>query len=230
MLGVIVNTVAVIFGSLLGLLLKKGFPEKITGPIMTGIGLCVVYIGIDGMLCGSNALVAIASMVVGAVIGTLLDIDGKFNRLGGRLETRFDKSGESGNFAKAFVNSTLLFCVGAMTIVGSINAGLKGDNTILFTKSLLDMISSVLIASSLGIGVLFSAVAVFVYQGLIVVLAGVLEPVLTETAINEMSCVGYILIVALGLNMLNITKIKVADYIPAIIVAPLFAWLFSYIM
>ena len=229
MLGVIVNALAVVLGSVLGLLLKKGFPEKIVTPVMTAVGLCVIYIGLDGISCGENALVIIISMVLGVIVGTLLNIDGKFNSLGTKMENKLDKSGEKGTFAKAFVNSTLLFCVGAMAIVGSINAGLKGDNSVLFTKSLLDLISSIVIASTLGIGVLFSSISVLVYQGVIVLLAEVLSPVLTETAINEMSCVGYLLIIALGLNMIGVTKIKVADFIPAILFAPIMAWVFSFI-
>ena len=227
MLGVTVNALAVIVGAVIGLLCKKGIPERLTNAIMTGIALCVLYIGISGALCGENALIAVLSMVLGAVTGTLLDIDGHVNALGERLEHRFDKSGESGSFTKAFVSTSLLFCMGAMAVVGSINAGLSGDNSVLYTKSLLDGISAVVFTSTMGLGVLFSAAFVFVYQGIICLLAGALQPVLTESVMNEMSCVGYILIIGIGLNMIGLTKIKIADYMPAIIFAPVIVWIIS---
>ena len=227
MFAVIVNAVAIIVGSLIGLLFKKGIPQKITTPITNGLSLCVLYIGISGALCGENVLISIASLVIGVVIGTLLDIDGKFNSLGDRLENKFSGDGEKGNFSKGFVNASILFGVGAMAIVGSINAGLTRDYSVLFTKSLLDAISSVIFASTFGIGVMFSAITIFVYQGLICLLAQFLSPVLTQTAINEMSCVGYILIIGMGLNMLNVTKIKIADYMPAIVIAPIIVYLIS---
>ncbi len=229
MLGVIVNTVAVIIGSSIGLLCKKGIPKKFSDAIMTGIALCTLYIGISGALKGENTIVLIFSMVFGAIVGTALDIDGHLNRLGGVLENRFSRSGEKGGIAQAFVTASLLFCVGAMTIVGSLTAGLTGDNEMLFTKSVLDLISSSMLSVSLGIGVLFSAAFVFVMQGALVLLSGLLEPVLTTAAINEIICSGSLLIIGLGLNMLGITKIKVANYLPAFLFAPVVLWLASFI-
>ncbi|MBQ6366002.1 MAG: DUF554 domain-containing protein [Oscillospiraceae bacterium] len=229
MLGVIVNTVAVIIGSSIGLLCKKGIPKKFSDAIMTGIALCTLYIGISGALKGENTIVLIFSMVLGAIVGTALDIDGHLNRLGGVLENRFSRSGEKGGIAQAFVTASLLFCVGAMTIVGSLTAGLTGDNEMLFTKSVLDLISSSMLSVSLGIGVLFSAAFVFVMQGALVLLSGLLEPVLTTAAINEIICSGSLLIIGLGLNMLGITKIKVANYLPAFLFAPVVLWLASFI-
>ena len=229
MLGVIVNTIAVIVGSSVGLLCKKGIPKKFSDAIMTGIALCTVYIGISGALKGENTIVLIFSMVLGAIVGTALDIDGYLNRLGGVLEAKFSKPGEKGGIAQAFVTASLLFCVGAMTIVGSLTAGLTGDNEMLFTKSVLDLISAAMLSVSLGIGVLFSAAFVFVMQGALVLLAGLLEPVLTAAAINEIICYGSLLIIGLGLNMLGITKIKVANYLPAFLFAPVVLWLVSFI-
>ena len=229
MLGVIVNTIAVIVGSSIGLLCKKGIPKKFSDAIMTGIALCTVYIGISGALKGENTIVLIFSMVLGAIVGTALDIDGYLNRLGGVLEAKFSKPGEKGGIAQAFVTASLLFCVGAMTIVGSLTAGLTGDNEMLFTKSVLDLISAAMLSVSLGIGVLFSAAFVFVMQGALVLLAGLLEPVLTAAAINEIICSGSLLIIGLGLNMLGITKIKVANYLPAFLFAPVVLWLVSFI-
>ena len=216
--GTLVNTVAVIIGGTLGLFLKKGLPDRIADTVMKGIGLCVIYIGIDGCLQGMNPLITILSAAIGAVIGELLDLDGRINSLGGWLEQKFSKNTnpEQNTIAKGFVSASLLFCVGAMTIVGSLNSGLTNDHQMLYTKSLLDGISSVIFASSLGIGVLFSAVFVLIYQGSITLLAGCVAPFLTETVIAEMTCIGSVLIIGIGLNMLGITKLKMMNYVPAI--------------
>lgn len=222
MLGVLVNSAAIVIGSLIGILCKKGIPEKISQPIMKGIGLCVIYIGISGALCGENTLILIISTVLGVIVGTLLDLDGKFNRLGDALEKRYAKNGEQGDFSRGFVSASILFCVGAMAVVGSINAGL-GDHTVLYTKATLDGISSVIFSASMGIGVMFSAIPILIYQGLIALFAGALQGVLTETAINEMSCVGYVLIMGIGFNLVGMTKLKIADFMPAIIIAPILA-------
>lgn len=222
MLGVLANTGAVIVGSLLGLLFKKGIPERVSGAVMAAIGLCTVYIGIDGVLEGSNTIVLIVSMVIGTICGTLLNIDGGINRLGSFVERRLSRTDGKTSVAQGFMTASLLFCIGAMTIVGSINAGLSNDNKILLTKSLLDLISSCMLASSLGIGVLFSALFVLVYQGGLVLLAGLLQSVLTDPAIiAEITCAGSIMIIGLGLNMLGITKLKIADQLPAIIFVPI---------
>ena len=221
MLGVIVNTIAVIIGSTIGLFCKKGIPDKYSDGIMTGIGLCTVYIGISGSLKGENTIILIISMVIGVAIGTALDIDGAINRMGAYLENRFSKEGSDVSIARGFVTASLLFCIGAMTVVGSINAGLTGDNEMLFTKSILDFISSIMLSVSLGIGVLFSAAFVFVFQGALALCAGFLAPIMSDSAVNELICAGSLMILALGLNIIGITKIKVANYLPALIIAPL---------
>lgn len=225
MLGVMVNIVAVIVGSTIGLLCRKGIPEKFSDAIMKGIALCTVYIGISGSLKGENTIVVILSIVLGAAAGTALDIDGCLNRAGDALEKKMSsRSGNSG-IARGFVTASLLFCVGSMTIVGSLTAGLSGDNEMLFTKSVLDFISAIMLSVSLGIGVMFSAVFILVFQGGIALLAGVLAPVLSTAAINEIICAGSLLIIGLGLNMLGITKLKVADYLPALLFVPAVLWL-----
>ncbi len=221
MFAVIVNVITVLLGSTIGLLCKKGIPKRLADAVMLGIGLCTLYIGISGTLKGENTIVLILSVVLGALIGTALDIDGGINRLGLWLENRFRREGEKVSIAQGFVTACLLFCIGAMTIVGSLNAGLTGDYEMLLTKSVLDLISSAMLSVSLGIGVMFSAVFVLVFQGAIVLAAGLLQPLLTTAAINEIICVGSLLIVALGLNLLGLTKLKVADYLPAIVIAPL---------
>ena len=221
MLGVFVNVITVIAGSCVGLLFKKGIPERVSHAAMVGLGACTLYIGISGSLVGENVLIVIASVVLGAITGTLLDIDGAINHLAERVENRFQKEGQKASVAEGLVTATLLFCVGSMTVTGSIQAGLTGDNSVLITKATLDLVSSMMLASSLGIGVLLSAGSVFVIQGGLVLLAGLVAPFMNAAAINEMTCAGSLLIVMIGTNLMGITKIKVADYLPAILFAPL---------
>lgn len=217
MTGTIVNAVLVIIGGLIGLLFKKGLPKKLTDAVMTGIALCTIYIGIDGCLEGKNPLITVIAIAVGAVVGTLLDLDGRLSSLGDAVERKFKKNTEEKvSLAEGFVSSSLLFCVGAMAIMGSLQSGLAGNHETLYTKSVMDFISSIVFASSLGIGVLFSGLAVFVYQGAITLLAGFLSPLLSDVAVAEMTCAGSILLIGLGLNLLGITKIKIMNYIPAI--------------
>ena len=220
MTGVIVNTFAVILGSFLGLILKKGIPEKVSSAVMAGIGLCTVYIGLSGSLSGENVLIVICSMVIGSIIGTLLNVDGKINLLGKWVENRVSSNKKS-NISQGFVTGSLFFCIGAMTIVGSLNAGLQGDNELLFTKSLLDFFSSIMFTTTLGIGIMFSAAFVLVFQGSIVLLATYIEPFLSTGAIAELTCAGSLMILALGLNILNITNIKVANYLPVLVCVPI---------
>ena len=227
MLGVIVNTITVLIGSTLGTVFKKGLSEKITNALMIGLGLCSIYIGIDGALKGDNTLVLILSMVFGGAVGTLIDIDGLISRFGKWVESKFKKEGGKVSIAEGIVTATLLFCVGSMTIVGSLNAGIRNDNEMLFTKATLDAISSMVLASTLGFGVILSSGCVFVIEGGLVLLAGLLGGILTEPAINEMTCAGSVIIIAMGLNLTGLSKFKVANYVPAMFFAPLFTWLFS---
>ena len=220
MIGVIINVITVLLGSSIGLLFKKGIPERVTTAAMIGLGACTLYIGISGSLVGENTLILIVSVVLGAIVGTLLNIDGAINRLAGKVEEKFRKNGKGVSVAEGLVSATLLFCVGSMTVTGSIQAGLTGDNSVLITKAMLDLVSSMMLASSLGIGVLLSSVAVFVIQGGLVLLAGLISPVMSVGAINEMTCAGSILIIMIGTNLMGITKIKVADFLPAILFAP----------
>ena len=220
MLGVFINVITVILGSSIGLLFKKGIPERVSNAAMVGLGACTLYIGITGSLQGENVLILIASVVLGAIVGTLLDIDGTINRLAEKVESRFRKNGNDVSIAEGIISATLLFCVGSMTVTGSIQAGLTGDNSILITKAMLDLVSSMMLASSLGVGVLLSAITVFLIQGGLVWLAGFLSPLMSPGAINEMTCAGSLLIIMIGTNLMGITKIKVADYLPAILFAP----------
>ena len=220
MLGVIVNVITVIVGSIVGMTFRNFIPKRITDGIMVGIGLCTIYIGIDGALSGENTLVLILSMALGAAIVFAIDLDGKINALAEIVTSRFKKEDDKVNPAQGFVAASLLFCVGAMTIVGSIDAGVRGDNTLLITKAVLDLISSIALSASLGIGVLLSAVFVFVFQGGLVLFSGFIAPYLTASLQNEMICAGSVLIIGLGLNIIGVSKIKVANYLPAMFIAP----------
>ncbi|GKU23799.1 DUF554 domain-containing protein [Clostridium folliculivorans] len=224
MLGTLVNFGAIVIGGILGLLLKGGIPERLSKTIMNGLALCVLYIGISGALKGDNPLLIIISIAVGALIGELIDIDNLLSKFGVFIEEKFKKITKNSPIAEGFVTSSLLFCVGAMAIVGSLQSGLEGNHTVLFNKSILDGISSIVFASSLGIGVIFSAFAVLIYQGSITLLATLIQGILTTTVINSMTAVGSLLIIGLSFNMLGITKIKVANLLPAIIIPMIYSF------
>lgn len=225
MLGTVVNSMAIIIGGAIGLLLKKGLPKKMADTLMVGLGLCTLYIGISGCLAGENTLVLIVSMVIGTIVGEAVDLDDKINRLGKFLEKKFSGKKEETtseeqpkkvSLAEGFVTSSLLFCVGAMAIVGSLQSGLTGNHETLFAKSTIDGVAAIIFASTLGAGVLLSAGLLFVYQGSITLLAQFVEPFLTEPVIAEMNCVGNVIIIGVALNMLGISKFKVMNLVPAI--------------
>lgn len=221
MLGVLVNVISVVLGSLLGLLFKKGIPERVSTAVMSGLGFCILFIGISQSLCGENVLILIAAIVLGVITGTLLNIDGTVNALANKVEEHFSKGEKKISVAEGFVTATLLFCIGSMTVTGSLQAGLSGDNTVLFTKATIDMVSAMMLSASLGAGVMLSSVSVLVIQGGIVLLSGLVSPFMSPSAINEMTCAGSLVIMMIGTNMIGFTKIKVADFLPAIIYAPL---------
>ncbi len=226
--GVLVNTFTVIIGSSVGLLLKKQIPEKLTGAVMTAIGLCTIAIGIGGIIKGENQLVMIVSLVLGTVVGTLIDIDGKLSKLGDKFQKKAKTGNESNStFSEGFVTASLLFCVGAMTIVGSMNAGISGDNQMLYTKSVLDLVSSSMLAASLGFGVMVASLFVLGFQGLLVALSMLLGSFLSDFAINELICAGSVMITALGLNLIGVTKIKVANLLPGLVFVPIVCLFFQ---
>lgn len=217
MIAVAVNIAAVVAGSLCGLVFKKGLPKKLSDSIMQGLALCVLYIGISGSLKCENTLCVILSMVIGIIIGELLKLDDRINSLGQKLETRFSTD-ENSSFARGFVSATLLFCVGAMSIVGSLESGIAGRHDTIFSKSLIDGISAIIFTSTFGVGVMFSAVGVLVYQGTITLLAQFIAPFLTDYVVNQMTAVGSLVIIGLAFNMLGLTKIKVMNMVPAIFI------------
>ncbi len=231
--GTIVNALAVLVGSTAGMLLtflagrfsaflpagSAALGQRLQTIVMQGVALCVLFLGISGCLKGSNSLIAILSMVLGALLGELLDLDRRMRALGDWVQKRtahLARGGGQASISEGFVTASLLFCVGAMAIVGALQDGLTGDHATLFAKSLLDGISSVVFGASLGLGVAFSAVAILLYQGSIALLASFLQPYLGDAVIAEMTCVGSLLIVALSFNMLGLTKIKVMNLVPAI--------------
>ncbi|MBQ3180445.1 MAG: DUF554 domain-containing protein [Firmicutes bacterium] len=220
MVSVFINVAAILIGGCVGLVCGRHFPQRVADTVMTGLALCVLYIGISGAFAGREILVTILSLALGGALGELLDLDGRLNALGRQLEQRF--GGGRNSLAEGFVSASMLFCVGAMAIVGSLQSGLLGDHSTIIAKSLIDGIAAVLLASSLGAGVLFSSAAVLVYQGSIVLLAEVLAPLLQDAVVDEMACAGSLLIVGLALNMLKITSIKVTNYIPAIFLPVLY--------
>ncbi|AKN29795.1 membrane protein [Clostridium carboxidivorans P7] len=216
MFGTIVNFLAIIVGSIIGMVLKRGISEKISTTIIQGLSLCTVFIGISGAIKGSNFILIIISVALGALIGELVDIDKKIEGLGNTIENKF--KGKGSNISQGFVTSSLLFCVGSMAIVGALEGGLSGNYKILFAKSILDGTVSIIFASSLGLGVLLSSFSVLIYQGSITIAASLLKPLLTQSVITDMTAVGSILIMGLGFNMLNMTKIKVANLLPAVFI------------
>lgn len=224
MLGTIVNSIAIILGAGIGICAGKILPQKITTAVMEAMGLATVFIGIQGALKGEKAIVLIISIVFGTVVGTFIDIDKYINMLGEFL--RKNIAGRAKNFdekfVNGFVNASVLFGVGAMAIMGSIEAGIKHDYNILFLKSTMDFVSAVMLSASMGVGVMFSAIIIFVLQGSMTIFASLLKILVeNEEMLNEISCVGNILIIAIGLNIMGVTKLKVANMVPAIILSPL---------
>lgn len=216
MLGTLVNTISVLVGSTIGMIVNKGIPQRIADQMMRALGLCSIFIGIQGAFKGENTLIMIISMVIGVVIGEGIDIDKHVTNGVNYLEKKFVKK-QTGKhtISEGLITSSLLFCVGSMTIVGCLNAGMLNDYTMLYTKSTLDFCSSMIFASTLGVGVMLSAVVILIYQGGLTLLAMFAALLLTTAVINEMTCVGSLVIIATGLNLLGVTKIKLMNYIPA---------------
>lgn len=216
MFGTIINALAIIVGSLLGVFMRKGISERYKLIIMQGIPLCIIIIGISNALKSNDLMVLILSVVIGSIIGETLNIELRLERLGEFLRSKFKNS--NGNFTEGFITASLIFCVGAMAIMGSIESGLTGKHDTLMAKSILDGISAIIFASTFGIGVMFSAGAVLIYQGAITLFASSLSKVISDVMVTELSAVGGILIIGLAFNVLGVTreKIKVGNMLPAI--------------
>jgi uncharacterized membrane protein YqgA involved in biofilm formation len=221
LLGTAANVTAIVFGTLLGLALRRRLPRRITSLSTQGLGLVTALIGAQMMISTQNVLIVLVSIVAGGVVGELIRIEDRLDAFGARIEKRFSR--RRGTFAKAFVTSSLLYCIGPIAIIGALQDGLRGDYSILLTKSGLDGVASVAFASTLGIGVLFSALPVLAYQGSITIAAFMLEPYLTTAVVNEMTATGGLLILGIALNLLQVAKIKVGNMLPAILVAAILA-------
>ena len=211
----IVNGVAIILAGLLGSLLKKGLPLRIGKGVMQGMALCVLAIGVKGFFDGENMLISILSIAIGGALGHLIDLDKYLNRFGAFMQKKLTKGESNSTFGEGFVTATLLVCVGAMAITGSLDSGIRGDHTTIYAKSLIDFVACLIMASTLGVGVAFAGIPCFLYQGAIALGGHGIASFLTDAMIGEMTCVGSLLIVAIALNMLGLTKIKVVNFIPA---------------
>lgn len=217
--GALVNLITVVAGTLVGLVAGKFLNQRIRTATMSAVALITIGIAVPGLMNSTKPLVPILSLVVGTVIGEALDIDRAVNRLGDRLQEKF--KGRS-RITEGFVTGTLVFAVGAMTIMGSLDSGLKNDHTILIAKSVIDGISSIIFASTMGVGVAFAGLSVFVIEGGITLLASLVAPLLTEVVINEITFVGSLLILGISGNLLGITKLKLLNMMPAVFLPILF--------
>ncbi len=226
MIGTFINTATVVIGTGVGLTARRFLKPRLRETTMQIIGLMTLMIGVQMSLSEKNPLLPLASLLIGAMIGEALDIEGRLDALGNSLQRRFSHEGGS-TFSQAFVSTSILFCVGPMTIMGCIQDGLRGDYSLLLVKSLLDGVSAAFFTAALGWGVLFSAGTVLVVQGALTLGAGWVGSVLTEPMKNTMFSTGGLMMLGLGIRLLNLRQIPVANFLPALVVAPLLVWLVS---
>lgn len=231
--GTIINAVLIVIGATAGLLFKKVLPKRLKDTLLQAVGLIVMFVGIggavsaaltyeDGAFGTKDTLIMILAMVFGTIVGELINIEKQLDRFGAFCQRKLVKDDAKSTFAEGMVTASLIFVVGAMAVVGSLDNGIRGDNSTLVAKGVIDCITAMVLASTLGIGVMFSAVPVFVYQGAISLLGVYIEPYLTEAVISQMSFTGSILIFAIGVNMLGFIKIKVGNMLPAIFMPIMF--------
>lgn len=230
MTGTLINFVAIMAGGLLGLLIGARLSDAIKTIVIAAIGLMTLTLGMGAALKTQNPLIPLVALVLGAIIGQAIDIDGWLNHLGDWLKQRFERPGSGDNFTLAYVLASLQFCVGPLTILGSINDGLSGDYSLLAIKSVLDGFSAIIYASTFGVGTLFAGVTVLIVQGSISLLARWFQPLLVsvpdvsmgaQPRVIELSAVGGVILVGLGLNILDVKRIKIANMLPALLLAPL---------
>ena len=228
-LGTIINVIAIVIGSVTGILLHKFIPDRLQKTVVSGVGLSVCFVGVSGVISKmltydkgafntKDTMLMVASLVIGAFIGELLNIEKLLERFGDFCKSRIKTKKQNARFTEGFVSASLLFCVGAMAIVGSLEDGLSGNYSTLFAKSLMDGTISIFFAATMGTGVILSVLPVAIYQGAITLLAGVIKPLLSDVLISQISLVGSVLIFAIGLNMVANTKIKIGNLLPAVLV------------
>ncbi|MEK4145864.1 MULTISPECIES: DUF554 domain-containing protein [Robertmurraya] len=232
LLGTIVNGLLIIVGSLLGKLLHR-IPEGMKGTVMHGIGLAVVVLGLQMGFKSENFLIVILSLVFGAVIGEYCKLEDKLNQLGAWLETKIGKGNGQGSISEGFVTATLIFVIGAMAIIGSLDSGIRGDHDVLLTKAIIDGFTALILTTTLGIGVIFSAIPVMLYEGAIASFATQIDrfipQALMDSFIVEMTATGGVMIFAIGLNLLGLIKIRVANLLPGIIVCALIVTIIHFV-
>jgi len=224
LLGTIVNSLAIVVGGLIGFFFKNVIPGKLSDALLKASAMAVLAVGIKLSLQGDNLTLMIISIILGTFIGELIDIEGKLDNLGNGIESKLKNKGS--NVTQGFVSCTLIFCIGSMAIVGSIQSGLTGNHEILFSKAVLDGIISITMAVSMGIGVVFSSISVYIYQGTITILAQFLTSVLSDIVIKEMTAVGGVLIMVISLNFLEIKRIKVGNMLPAVFIPIIYYMIF----
>ncbi|MCX8170961.1 MAG: DUF554 domain-containing protein [Candidatus Bathyarchaeota archaeon] len=227
MQGTLVNAVSVIAGSLIGIVLRGKFPDRVKSIVFQGIGLVTLFIGFQMALKTSNLIILFFSMLIGAVVGEALNIEGHIEGFGNFVKSKF--SSREDKFVEGFITAFLIFCMGSMTIVGSIEDGLNGNPSILYAKSMLDGFASISLASVLGFGVLFSAIPLLLYQGGITLLASLSKAFFTEAVVNELSASGGIILIGLGINLLEIRKIRVANLLPSLVFSAAITYLLPYL-
>ncbi len=221
LLGTLVNAALIVIGSIIGRLLK-GIPENMKQTVMSAIGIAVVVLGIQMSFESDNFVLVIICLVFGGVIGEWIDLDKWLNRLGQYIEVKFGSKDQGGSIAQGFVTGTLIFVIGAMGVLGALNGGLRNDHELLISKGIIDGFTSIILAATLGIGVLLSAIPVAIYQGAIALFATQITKIVPEAALElflqEMTATGGIMIIAIGMNLLGLTKIRVANLLPSLIV------------
>lgn len=225
-MGVIVNFLAIIIGGIFGLFMGHYFSEKLKNIILECVSVFIMISGIKSALTAEKEIMILIYLVIGTIIGQLIDIDEKIKKLSSFIEKKFTKeenSNEEKSFSKAFANSTILYCVGAMAILGSINSGLMNDNTILNIKSILDGVTAVVLTAIYGIGVIFSSFSVLIYQGIFFIFASKIKFLLSVQTVAELNAVGGFLIFALGINLLFKKEIKIANMLPALFIPVIFS-------
>lgn len=244
MIATIINAVLIVLGTMIGLLMRKGFSEKAKDTVFTATGIISLVIGFSMAIGGSHILALALSLIIGGLVGTAMDIEGAIFRFGEWLRVRFTPKAKPGpettaardsnpegksSFAFGFLNASVLFCVGAMALVGSFKAGAEGDYDLILTKSVMDGVVAIMFAGAMGIGVGFSALSVLVYQGALTLLAVQIKPYVSATMLTELSAVGGALIVMIGINLLGLRKIRTGDFLPALVVIIGLVFLFDYI-
>jgi len=231
MTGTFINIAAILVGGTIGLFFGARIPERFKNTVIAGMGLFTAAMGLQMFLKSENQLIVLGALIIGALIGEWLKIEDRLQAFGQALEQRFSKDTETGSgskFVRGFMVASLLFCIGPMAILGSIQDGLTGDYNLLAVKSTLDGFASIAFASTLGIGVMFSSIIVLVYQGGISLLAGRLSSIITDPMMNEMIATGGVILIGLGIsNLLEIKKIRVGSFLPALAIAPLIVWVLS---